>query len=242
MMSDTLTESGLVRINPSELVIEPVGGPAALLAFARDLVIKDALDYEMAGHIFVKIKEKRKTIETRCRPNIKRWDEGHKSALAELKQEDAPFVQAEGLIGPKLTVWDQEQERLRLAKEKEEQEAERKRAEEEQLQEALTAEACGDTVAAEEIISAPVTVQPTVLPKVAKPPGMTYQNYYSAEVVNLMVLVKAVVAGKVPINAIQANQSMLNTQADKLQGQFEQYYPGCALKVERKPKSTGKRA
>jgi len=241
-MTDAVAEQFLVRIKPEELVIEPVGGPAALLAFARDLVIKDALDYEMAGHVYVKIKEKRKAIEARCRPNIKRWDEGHKAALGELKQEDAPFSQSEAMIAPKLTVWEQEQERLRLIEERRLQDEARKKAEDEQIHEAIEAEAQGDVAVADEIISAPVAIAPTILPKAVKPAGMTFQNYYSAEVMNLMTLLKAVVAGKVPINAVQANQSVLNSQADNLKDEFEKYYPGCKLKVERKPRSTGRRA
>lgn len=241
-METALMDDALVKINPEDLVIEPIGGPAKLVEFAKSIVIQTDDDYQLVSQIFVKSGEKKKGIELRCRPNIKRWDDGHKAALKEMKDESAPFSVVEVLLAPKMTTWEQEQDRLRKAEELRQQEAQRKQDEDLRVAEAIEAEAAGEDVRAEEILSAPPPAPiPVNLPKAAASPGVAYQTYYSCdEVFNLMALAKAVVAKKVPLAAIQGNMKTLNAQADALKDEFEQRFPGCRLKKERKPKRTGR--
>lgn len=54
---------------------------------------------------------------------------------------------------------------------------------------------------------------PIVPVKVPKVEGLSTRTLWSAEVTDLMALVKAVAAGKVPIEALQPNMTVLNTLA-----------------------------
>lgn len=55
--------------------------------------------------------------------------------------------------------------------------------------------------------------------------GLSVAVTWSAEVTDLMALVKAVAAKKAPIEALQANPAFLNGEARKLKDNFN--YPGC---------------
>jgi hypothetical protein len=127
------------------------------------------------------------------------------------------------------------------------EEARRIREEEEArlLAEAQKAEAEGNTVLAEAILEvgvrqteelkvqeqaiadepvvAPIVIVEKAVPKVAG--GPSYRTIWDAQVVDLMALVKAVAAGTVSINAIQANPTFLRQQAMSLKQTFS--IPGC---------------
>lgn len=134
-------------------------------------------------------------------------------------------------------------ERERLAKiEREQAEAARKAQ-----QEAQAAAAAGDQAAAAkaqaaaeeaqqqaEVAAMTATVM-TVAPVVeapAKVSGISSRVTYSAEVFDLLALVKAVAAGTAPVECIQADDKFLGAQARafKKEGQL---YPGVDIKAER---------
>jgi len=84
------------------------------------------------------------------------------------------------------------------------------------------AEATGDIAALD---------QPLLVPTVSVAPSqdtaVTYVDTYSAEVTDLAVLVAAIAAGKVPLQAVAANMPFLNTQARALRESL--VYPGVRV-------------
>lgn len=77
------------------------------------------------------------------------------------------------------------------------------------------------------VMASALTVAPVVsMPTRVK--GVATRTNYSAEVDDLMELVKAVAAGKAPIEAITADQKFLNTQA-KAYKKDGQLYPGVRI-------------
>lgn len=125
-----------------------------------------------------------------------------------------------------------------------------KQAEEQRRQreaEAAAAAAAGDAEAAAraqaeaealqaQAAAAALTAQVvTVVPEVeaqAKVAGISGRVSYSAEVIDLLELVKAVAAGKAPIECVLADAKFLNAQARafKKEGQL---FPGVNIKAER---------
>jgi hypothetical protein len=80
-----------------------------------------------------------------------------------------------------------------------------------------------EEIIAQEPVEAPVVIVEKSVPKVAG--GPSYRTIWDAQVVDLMALVKAVAAGTVSINALQANQTFLRQQAMSLKDTFK--VPGC---------------
>ena len=114
-----------------------------------------------------------------------------------------------------------EAERVRLAKEEEE----RRSLEAEQLaKEGRVAE--GVALLEMPVVDVMPAVSTAAVPKI-KGVGAAREKFY-AEVTDLMVLVKAVTEGKVPLQAVEANQRFLDNQARQFERTLQ--YPGVAVK------------
>ena len=152
---------------------------------ARAVEIRSNEDYVKAGEILLVIKDLRKQIDETFDPIIKKAHEAHKEAVAQKKKVDAPLVEAEGIIKPRIAAWNAEQERIRREEEARLREQARKEEEERRLQEAILAEQNGQTEAAEEIMAAPVQPPPVVVPKtVPKVSGVSMVKQWKFRVVN----------------------------------------------------------
>jgi hypothetical protein len=137
----------------------------------------------------------------------------HKAAVKAKKDQYAPVEEAARLINDKMKAW-WRAEQARVAEEQRKaDEAARLKAEEEALKVAEALEAAGMAEAAEEAISAPIVIERVEVAAPVKAAGARYAYTYSAEVVSLMVLVKAVAAGTQPLAYLEANQVVLNQAA-----------------------------
>jgi NADH dehydrogenase [ubiquinone] 1 alpha subcomplex assembly factor 7 len=156
------------------------------------------------------------------------------------RKEDEERRRAAAEAAAKLRAQLEEEARQRRERERQEEEARRlaaleeaaaKGASEEKLQEIL--EAPGAAVPSEAMsaseINAIVESEQAILstpePAVRTAPAVRY--VYSAEVVALMELLKAIVAGTVPINAVEPNLPTLNRLANAMKEGFN--VPGCRL-------------
>lgn len=150
--------------------------------------------------------------------------------LAAEKEDVHPLEMEKVRLGGELTKWNQKQAKEREAAEAREREAADAQALEEQLQRAIELEASGELDKMEEVLSDPTPPPPVIIQvqRPAKVSGQVGRTYYSAEVTNLRDLVKAVADGKAPIQALQANQSFINNQADQFKEGFDM--PGCELR------------
>lgn len=159
---------------------------------------------------------------------IKREIDKFKAPVLEHEKEFVELEDQKKRLGTLITAWNQ-----RCAREKEEadrkarEDAERQ-AREDQLARAVELDVAGDHQAAEQLLEepvfSPVSIQSYAAPKTK---GQVARVYYRCKVTNLMELVKAVAAGKAPIQCLQANETFLNNQADAFKEQFS--YPGCEL-------------
>jgi hypothetical protein len=184
-----------------------------------------------AGNVFLRtVKDLQKKVKETFSPIVKKAHEAHKEAKAQEKKHLDPLIEAEKIVKQKSLVWLEEQENIRLEKEKKEREkaeAEEKKRKEELERQAKNWEEKGNVEKAEErreqaeeVYIPPAPVESTA----TKAAGQSIKVTWSAEVVDLMALVKGVVAGTVPLACIEANMPVLNKQAVALKEQFN--YPG----------------
>lgn len=142
-----------------------------------------------------------KEIDSTFDPIIKKAHETHKEAVAQKKRIADPYKNFITAINGAISKWitkkqADEQERLR-----------KQQAELAKLREQETPEAEEKTL----------KVETKILSTIEKGKQREQGSYltWSAEVVDTMTLIKAVAAGKAPIEAVVANQTYLNAQARK---------------------------
>jgi hypothetical protein len=135
---------------------------------AKGTVIETAAQYEAAGGLLTSIKALRGRIAESCDPVIDAAHKAHKAACAQKRDLEAPLVEAEGILKPRIATYLDAEERRRREEEARLQAEAQKAAEDAALAEAAALEMAGDREAASAVIEAPVVAPVVVLPR--KPP------------------------------------------------------------------------
>jgi hypothetical protein len=192
---------------------------------AKLIVITTAAEYVAAGELLKTVKGLRAEIDSTFDPIISKAHDAHKEALAQKRKVDAPLVEAEGILKPRISTYLREEERKRQEEEMRLQKEARDREEAEQLAKADILHEIGEVAAANQVLEEEIYVPPVVLPSSApKVAGISMRETWSAQVVDLMKLVKAVAEGKAPIQCISANTVFLGQQARSMKAALN--YPG----------------
>ncbi len=187
--------------------------------------------YTQAADQLKKIKGYYKKVESIRKEITDPINEFKKTVMDDFNPMTDELDAGEKIIKEEMIIWDNEQTKLRIAAEAVAQEAARKEKEKLQAQAEKAAEKGKEEkvealqMQAEMVVAAPVQIA------TAKVSGVSYKSNYSAVVTDLMELVKAVAAGTLPINCIQADTKFLNNQAKAMKETFN--YAGCKLNVEK---------
>lgn len=201
-------------------------------------VIKSNEDAQMVAGYLTRVKEVRKKIADFFRGDIDKAHELHKSLLAKMKQVEAKPIEVEAACKNLLTAWQvAEQARIRKAQEEADRKAQEEANRTARLQAieaarlaAAEAKAAGDKKAAElarkeaeaikagtvQIVAAPVAS--VAVESATKLEGASLRETWSAEVTDLAALCKAVGAGKVGTEYVEANMTALNGVARATKG------------------------
>lgn len=201
-----------------------------MLTERRGVTIANHDEYATAADQLGKIKGAAKSIDEQRKSLTKPLDDRKKEVMDSVRPFVDALSSAETILKNGMIAFDQEQQRKR---ELEEAEAERQRklaAEKLELK-AEKADASGKTEqadvlrmqAASTVVAAPAAFE------APKAKGVSTKKTYTVAVTSLMDLVKAVAAGTVPIQALQADQTFLNKTAALFKADFD--YPGCKLSV-----------
>ena len=185
---------------------------------AHAVIVINSESYTLAGELWKNIKQMKEEVNSVFKPIIDSAHKVHKEALAQKAKIYDPLDNAGREIKSSMSTYDEAQERIRREKEIELRKEAMRIEEEARLQAAIQAEKAAQKEAAEQILEAPVVepvvVVPKEVPKMAG--GPIYRTIWDAEVVDFMALVKAVVNGKVSINALLPNKVFLKSQATDL--------------------------
>jgi len=190
----------------------------ALKSKVDSLTVVDQASYDAANAINAEAYRLRKAFHEWFDPIDDASKKQRQATIAQGKKIDDPFDYVIKVTGSKAAAWmraeqDKARETKRIA-----EEAARKAAEDAQIKAAEELQAAGLTNAAEALLDAPVVIPKVVVEAPAKADGVYYTDRYSAEVVDLMTLVKAVAEGKAPISAICANEVYLGQWARMSRG------------------------
>jgi len=205
---------------------------ASIVVAAKAMQVCDNETYVMAGSMLRTIKGAQRKVDEVFDPMIAAAFRAHKEACSTKKQFADPLVEAERILKGRIVDFDEEQERKRREEEAKLRELARKQEEDRLLLEAQACEDAGLHAEAEEIIAAPVIAPPILLTRATpKVEGLSTREHWTANVFDLMALVKAVASGQVPVVAIQANVTFLNQQARSLKELCK--YPGVKIECRK---------
>jgi hypothetical protein len=152
-------------------------------------------------------------IKDWCEPNIKRWYDGHKAALAEQKELLEPIEDAEQILKDKVAEYRvrERAERQAAMAEATRQAAEIARAEREAQVETLRE--AGLEGEAEILASSHLAVPPVHLAEPVKTEGVYTQRRWSAEVIDKMELIRFVAANPHFSHLLEVNTKEANALA-----------------------------
>lgn len=190
--------------------------------------IVDAESYEAAALLYQEVKARIKKVGEILDPFVQMAHKTWKTAVAKRAEYLDPLERAEASLKPALALYQAEQEKIRQAEQRRLEEANRAAAEEERIKDALALVEAGDKESANAILNQPIVVAPVFAPAaIPHIKGMFFRDNWQASVVDIKALLKAVIEGKVPYAAIQANESFLNAQAKQLKAEMD--YPGVRV-------------
>lgn len=229
-------ENAVAVATPAEVkAIETKTG--ALVERAQAFVVNSADSFGLAGQELVAIKGLQKEVNATFDPIVSKAYELYKEAGAQKKKHSEPLEAAEKLYKGKMATWEEE-ERRRLAEEARRREEEKRRqeeeAEEERRRQAAELEAAGLHETAAAILAEPSPApepEPEPVPEAPQAAGVSFRYNYSAEVVDFMALVKAVVAGQAPAALLLPNQPALNQMAKAMKDELQ--IAGVKVKKDR---------
>jgi len=116
-------------------------------------------------------------------------------------------------INAKMTAWYKLEQARAEASRRASEELARKAAEDAQIAQAELLASMGLDKAADEALEAAPVYDAVKVPEPPKGDGVFYRDSYSAEVTDLLELVKAVAAGKAPLACVEASMTYLNGAA-----------------------------
>ena len=193
-----------------EKEVEAQNQAIALRSEIDALQVVDRTSYELANAINKRAYEGKKAFHSWFDPIDDASKKQRQAVIAQGKKIDEPFDYAIKTTGDRAAKWMREEQAKADAVRREAEAVARKKAEDEALKNAQRLQDAGMNDLAEVILSAPVEVEKVRIPEPAKAEGVYYTDHFSAEVVDLMALVKAIAEGRQPITYIEANMTALN--------------------------------
>ena len=200
--------------------IETVKGElSTITAKAKSVAasVVDEASYRGAAEFLKQIKAGQKRVEEVFGSVVKKAHEAWKSTVALRKQLDAPLEDAESMVKASMSAWFVESERKRKDEQRKLEEEARKREEDARIAASASLEKMGNRAAAEAVLAQEKAVAPVILPK-AQAAGVSMRETWSAEVVSIKELAKAVAEGRADESLLLPNMTALNGMARALKG------------------------
>ncbi len=188
-----------------------------LLDLCATMEVIDPSSYETAGNFIKKLGDRIRSVEQFFKPMKQSLDVHKRTLLDRERGVLEPLQRAKTHCGLLMVTWESEETRKRV-------EAEREARDIAAIAEAEHHERMGDQPAAEAALDGRGSVGVSVPSQTPKVAGVTMRETWSAEVTDLMALVKGVASGQVPLACVQANTVGLNAQARALKDTM--HYPG----------------
>ena len=179
---------------------------ATVTQSVQGVQVQSAEDYTAAAEHLKTAKALLKEADRIFDPSIKSAHETHRLMVKAKKDATVDLEAAVAMLAGRMGSWQQEQNRKAMQARLDQERDMRER--EKLAREAISQ---GNLELAKEVRAIPVSAPlPPPAPKIE---GVSSRTTYSARVLDLKELVKAVAAGTVPINAVEPNMPFLNSLA-----------------------------
>ena len=225
-----------------------------LVIGAQLLKVSDPDTFTTGGTLLVAIKRMIRTVEAHYSRYLDPLN-AVRGEILELKRADlAPLAQAKENLEPQIARFDKQQKDAAAAEQRRQQDEANERARQDQLRAAASVERVADQTEdprskkallkeAEAIKAAPTVAPKVDAPQTVKVPGLNTRFEYRAEIADPMLVIRCIIAGKLPITAIEPERlkqehPALDKLAQALGPQLEKMCPG--IKVVEKPIVTGR--
>jgi len=218
-----------------EAIIEQVKEKTAVaVSEMRIVAIENAEQANQIGGYLRECTRLRKEVESAFKPIKDAQNAALKATREQEKRFLEPIEAVEMAARREMAGWQQREER-RIAEERRERDRiAREEAEARQLQLAADLEAFGEDEAAINVLDQPVITFAEPVAAVAEPvkvEGVSYRSTWSARVVDLAALVKAVAEGRAEIGLVMANETALNGLARALKNSMS--VPGVIVEEKK---------
>ena len=190
-------------------------------------------EYKMACEYLLAIDAKLKGWEAKIAPSIHTAHQLHQQ-LNDLKNDiGSPLKKARlELLQPAILKWEaQERERARIEQERMNREM-KKQEEARRLELAAEMEKSGKKEEAAALIEEPIYTPEVIIAPPESPSGIQSRTIYSAEVVDLKLLCKAVAEGTAPTEYVTANMTVLNSLARNLKESVAPQWEKFGIRVK----------
>lgn len=167
-----------------------------------------------------------KSADEFCDPNIKRWHNGWKEALADKARATLSAEEAKKFSKQLLVAWTKREEARIADEEKKQREAAVKAEEEKRLKQAEQLTRQGKPEAADAVLSKPITVAPPVIQK-TKLAGFSTRKVWKGRILDPKALVAHIAANPQFLNLIEIKQGELNRIANSFAGALQ--LPGVEM-------------
>lgn len=190
----------------------------SIKAKADAIVVSSQETYDAADALNKSARDEKKAFHAWFDPIDEASKKARQAVIAQGNSIDEPLDYVIRATGDKQAAWFRA-EQARIVEEKRiAEDAARKAAEDAAVKVAEELHAAGLSDAAEAALDAPVVVPRIDIAGPEKADGVSFRTTYSAEVVNLLELVKAVAAGKIPVSYLTADMTALNGWARSTKG------------------------
>lgn len=214
----------IAKILDNEEVEKVRAEVAPVLAAAKALTVTDRSSYEHAMELGSECLSRIKRVEAIFGPSREATYKAWKTVTETVASFTKPLEEAKALLGTKAKAWAREEE-ARVRREEEARLAEAKRRVEE------TAEAQGFSAEAASVLGTPIQVavvsRPVETREIVGTDAGTVRSNWTMRVTDLLALVKAVAAGEVDLEVLQANDGVLRKRAKALKSAMK--YPGVVV-------------
>ncbi len=204
-----------------------------ILALASHIVsITNEDEHEKAVAVGRLVQAVSKQLAEHYKPYKSKVDAVKKVILEDERKDTEEASKEKARLGALVLDWDRDQEKKRQEQMRVDRERAQREEEERRLADAIYLEQQGQSEEAEAVLNESAMPIPVITQKVnaSRLPGQVVRTKYRGKVVGFHSLVKAVAEGKVPILALEVNQSFVNTQANQFREALD--WPGVVVEIE----------
>ncbi len=194
---------------------------------ARAHKVEDSDTLAVANNFFTMCHQMEKKIDATFDPLCKATNAAHKAATKAKADAKAPVTEAKSIVRSEIESYNDIQRDIRAAIERAAQEEAQRKAESEHIAKAASLEAQGHRELAAQVLDSPVVVHVVAVPTVKEEvKGAPFVEVWHAEVLDMNALLRAILSGVAPMDAIEPNEKIINNLA-KMKGAVQ--WPGVRV-------------